>query len=262
MVLAPPLEGQLVVVTGGARGLGLAIAKAFLTARARVLVNFFSTNMDEVRQVQVELAEIAEDFDVYRADVRSAGEVASMFAFAKEQFGQSPSIVVNNAMVANFKFDGDARPKLHELEWSQLDEQLQGFLRGALNTTKAALPGFEELGYGRIINIGTNLLNNPVVPYHQYVAGKGALQAFTRTSAAELGEKNITVNMVSGGLLRITDASQSTPDAVFQTIEAVTPLRRVITPEEVADVVVFFARPEARAVTGQTIQVDGGLVMQ
>jgi 3-oxoacyl-[acyl-carrier protein] reductase len=262
MPLAPPLEGQVVVVTGGSRGLGLAIAKAFLAAGARVLVNYFSTSNEELNERITELFHVVHSLAVYRADVRSANDVASMFAYAKEHFGRPPSVVVNNAMVGNFKFDGDARPKLHELEWSQMDEQLEGFLRGALNTTKAALPGFEELGYGRIINIGTNLLNNPVVPYHQYVAGKGSLQAFTRTCAAELGEKDITVNMVSGGLLRVTDASRSTPDAVFQTIEAVTPLRRVITPEEVADVVVFFARPEARAVTGQTIQVDGGLVMQ
>jgi 3-oxoacyl-[acyl-carrier protein] reductase len=143
-----------------------------------------------------------------------------------------------------------------------MDAQLQGFLRGALHTTQAALPGFEENKFGRIINIGTNLLSNPVVPYHDYTAAKGSLLAFTRTSAAELGPENITVNMVSGGLLKTTRASSATPDAVFDTIQSITPLRRVTTPEEVADVVLFFASPWSRGVTGQDINVDGGLVMR
>jgi 3-oxoacyl-[acyl-carrier protein] reductase len=160
-----------------------------------------------------------------------------------------------------FKFNGDARPKIEDLEWSHMDTQLQGFLRGTLNTTKSALPGFKPQGFGRIINIGTNLLANPVVPYHDYVAAKGSLLAFTRTCAAEAGQYNVNVNMVSGGLLHVTEASQSTPDEVFSLIQNVTPLKRVITPEEVADVVLFLASPWSRAVSGQDVHVDGGLVM-
>ncbi|OQV03186.1 hypothetical protein CLAIMM_08264 [Cladophialophora immunda] len=164
-------------------------------------------------------------------------------------------------MVGDFAFNGDARPKVSDLTWSNFDSQLQGFLRGALNTTQAALPGFEKLGSGRIINIGSNLFQNPVVPYHDYTAAKGALLAFTRTCAADLGPKGVTVNMVSGGLLQVTDASASTPKAVFDHIKAVTPLRKVTTPEDLAGAVLFFASPWSGAVTGQQIVVDGGLVM-
>jgi 3-oxoacyl-[acyl-carrier protein] reductase len=117
-----------------------------------------------------------------------------------------------------------------------------------------------EAGFGRIITIGTNLVQNPVVPYHDYTAAKGALLALTRTMAAELGPSGITVNMVSGGLLRTTDASAATPEAVFDLIAANTPLRRVLTPAEAADTVLFFASPWARGVTGQNLIVDGGLV--
>lgn len=109
-------------------------------------------------------------------------------------------------------------------------------------------------------NIGTNLVQNPVVPYHDYTTAKAGLLAFTRTAAQDLGPYGIHVNMLSGGLLQQTDASQSTPNAVFDLIAASTPLRRVTTPEEFAAAVMMFLSPYARAVTGQNLMVDGGLV--
>ena len=104
------------------------------------------------------------------------------------------------------------------------------------------------------------LFQNPVVPYHDYTAAKAALLSLTRTAAGDLGPDGITVNMVSGGLLRTTDASAATPEAVFDLIAGMTPLRSVTTPEEFADAVLFFASPWSRAVTGQNLVVDGGLV--
>ncbi len=133
-------------------------------------------------------------------------------------------------------------------------------VKGALNLIQAAAPSMRERGFGRIVLIGTNLFQNPVVPYHDYTAAKAALLSLTRTAAAELGPSGITVNMVSGGLLRTTDASRATPEAVFDLIADSTPLRRVTTPEEMADAVLFFASPWSRAVTGQNLIVDGGLV--
>lgn len=98
------------------------------------------------------------------------------------------------------------------------------------------------------------------MPYHDYTAAKGALIAFTRTAARDLDPLGVTVNMVAGGLLRTTDASAATPDAVFDMIAQQTPLGHVTTPEDLADAVLFFASPWASAVTGQTLIVDGGLV--
>ena len=117
-----------------------------------------------------------------------------------------------------------------------------------------------ETGIGRVVNIGTNLFQNPVVPYHDYTAAKAALLSLTRTAAGDLGPSGITVNMISGGLLRTTDASAATPEAVFDLIASMTPLRSVTTPEEFADAALFFASPWSRAVTGQNLVVDGGLV--
>lgn len=248
------LDGQIALVTGSSRGLGLAIAKALRRQGARVVINYIKSE-SEARRVAQQLDGLA-----IQADVTSLTQIEALFDQSKRYFGRPIDIVVNNAL-ADFKFNGDARRKIEDIEWTDFDAQLRTSLQGALNTTKAALPGFKTSEGGRIINIGTNLFFNPVVPYQDYTAGKGALLAFTRTSAAELGPANVTVNMVVGGLLKVTDASKETPEEIFKQIAAVTPLRKVTTPDDVAGAVVFFAGPLAKAITGQQLIVDGGLCM-
>lgn len=249
------LDQQLVIVTGASRGLGAAIARAFLREGAKVVVNY----LNSAERAQALAAGAPDRAIAVQADVRDPAAVAAMFAQASAHFGQPVDTVVNNALPA-FQFNGDARPHAGALDWAQMNAQLEGSVRAALNTTQAALPGMRAAGGGRIINVGTNLVQNPVVPYHDYTTAKAALLAFTRTLSHELGADGITVNMVSGGLLRTTDASAATPDAVFDMIAAGTPLREVTTPEQFADAVLFFASPWSRAVTGQNLIVDGGLV--
>jgi 3-oxoacyl-[acyl-carrier protein] reductase len=250
------LQDQVVLITGSSRGLGLAIARAFHATGARIILNYVHPSSSRAATLAAqELAAIA-----IHGDVTSPTAVQSIFAQAEKHYNHPITVVVNNAL-APFTFNGDARPKLDTITWPAFDAQFKGAVQAALNTTQAALPGFEKLGYGRIINIGSNLVQSPVVPYQDYTTAKGALLAFTRTCAAELGPKGITVNMVSGGLLRVTDASKQTPEEVFEMVKGVTPLRKVTSPEELAGAVLFFASPWARAVTGQNICVDGGLVM-
>ncbi len=249
------LSEQWVLVTGGARGLGSAIVRAVAGTGAGVIINY---NRSESRAR--ELAEqIGDRAIVHQADVTSAEQVLAMFEAVQAEIGEPVAGLVNNALV-DFQFDGDARPKLGEITWGRFQQQVDGALKGALNTMQAALPGMTSRGFGRIVNVGTNLFQNPVVPYHDYTAAKAALLSLTRTASHDLGPAGITVNMVSGGLLRKTDASAATPDAVFDYIAEATPLRRVTTPEEFADAVLFFLSPWARAVTGQNLIVDGGLV--
>ncbi|WP_088147755.1 3-oxoacyl-ACP reductase [Achromobacter denitrificans] len=249
------LDQQLVIVTGASRGLGAAIAQAFLREGAKVVVNY----LNSAERAQALAATAPGRALALRADVRDPAAVAALVAEATAHFGQPVSTVVNNALPA-FQFNGDARPHADTLDWAQMNAQIEGSVRAALNTTQAVLPGMRAAGGGRIINVGTNLVQNPVVPYHDYTAAKAALLAFTRTLSHELGADGITVNMVSGGLLRTTDASAATPDAVFDMIAAGTPLREVTTPAQFADAVLFFASPWSRAVTGQNLIVDGGLV--
>ncbi|PTH59899.1 SDR family oxidoreductase, partial [Staphylococcus arlettae] len=115
--------------------------------------------------------------------------------------------------------------------------------------------------YGAIINIGTNLFQNPVVPYHEYTTAKAGLIGFTRNIAAELGQYGIRANVVSGGLLKTTDASAATSDAVFDLIEQTIPLKSVTSPQDVAHMVAFLASERATGITGQNYTVDGGLTM-
>ena len=250
------IDEQIVLVTGGARGLGVEIVRAFAREGARVVVNFSRSGAaaaDLVRELGAERAV------ALRADVTDDDEVLELVRAARAHFGAPITTVVNNALV-DFQFNGDARPSPETITWADFDAQLRGAVKATLSTTQATLPGMRETGFGRIVNIGTNLFQNPVVPYHDYTAAKAAALSLTRTLSADLGPAGITVNMVSGGLLRTTDASAATPDEVFDLIASGTPLRRAITPAELADAVLFFASPWARAVTGQNLIVDGGLV--
>ncbi len=248
------LSEQTVIVTGGARGLGAAIATAFAREGAKVAINYRNSR-DEAEALAESLGDRAKAF---QADIRDSEAVRRMVSDVTNTLG-APTTLVHNALT-DFSFNGDQRPKLDQLSWEAMTAQLDTAVKGALNLIQSARPAMAAAGFGRIITIGTNLFQNPVVPYHDYTAAKGALLSLTRTAAAELGPLGITVNMVSGGLLRTTQASSATPDAVFELIAASTPLRRVTTPEEAADAVLFFASPWARAVTGQNLIVDGGLV--
>ncbi|WME22921.1 3-oxoacyl-ACP reductase [Brachybacterium sp. GU-2] len=253
---APPLSTQIVLVTGGARGLGRALTEAFLREGARVVIDHLTS---EAAAREIADAHPGRAIAV-RADVRERDQVQALFSQAEAEFGDPVDTVVNNAL-NGFSFDGDARAKAHEIGYEAFAGQFSGAVQGALHTIQSALPGFDRAGSGRVVNIGTNLLQHPVVPYHDYTAAKAALLALTRTFAADLGPRGITVNMVSGGLLRTTDASSATPEAVFDAIAASTPLRSVTTPAELADAVLLLASPWARAITGQNLVVDGGLVM-
>ncbi|MFT3996001.1 MAG: 3-oxoacyl-ACP reductase [Asticcacaulis sp.] len=249
-----PLNQQTVLVTGAGRGLGAAIATAFAREGANVAINYRSSR-EAAEQLAATLGPKAQAF---QADIRNPEEVRAMVEAIEARFG-AVTTVVHNAL-ADYSFNGDARDTLETLDWAHVQAQTQTSVGGALNVIRAVRPAMKAKGFGRIVTIGTNLVQNPVVPYHDYTAAKAALLAFTRTAAAELGPDGITVNMVSGGLLRTTDASAGTPDAIFDLIAASTPLRSVTTPEEAADAVLFFASPWARSVTGQNLIVDGGLV--
>ena len=252
--MSQALADQIVLVSGAGRGLGAAIAAAFAREGARVAINYRHSK----DQAEALAARLGERTLAVAGDVRDASAVRAML----ERIGavwDAPTTLVHNAL-ADYRFNGEARDTLDTLSARALNAQFDTAVNGALNLIQALSPAMAARGFGRIVTLGSNLVQNPVVPYHDYTAAKAALLALTRTAAAELGPRGITVNMVSGGLLRVTDASAATPDAVFDMIADSTPLRSVTTPEEAADAVLFFASPWARAVTGQNLIVDGGLV--
>lgn len=249
-------EKRVALVTGASRGLGRAIAKNFGQKGYAVIVNYLNS---EEKAAEV-VAEIGQDRAIaVKADVRDKAQVESMVKKAVSTFGRI-DVAVNNALV-NFEFNPVTQEKAEDLRWENFNEQFEGSVQSALNVVQAVFPSMKEANYGRIINIGTNLFQNPVVPYHQYTTAKAALLGFTRNMAKELGAYGITVNMVSGGLLKTTDASKVTTPEVFQLIADSSALQRVTTPEDVAEMIGFLGTEAARAVTGQNIVVDSGLTM-
>ena len=245
---------KLVLISGAGRGLGASIAESFVNSGYKVAINYFNSSK-EAADLSRKLGDSAQAF---KADIRDENEISNMYKEINSHFSSYPDILVNNAM-ANYVFNGDLRKKAEDISWKEIQDHLDVTIKGSLNLIQALTPKMKDKKFGRIINIGTNLVQNPVVPYHDYTIAKGGLLALTRTFAKDLGQFGITVNMVSGGLLKVTDASAATPDEVFEAIAQMTPLQKVTTVQDLADAVVFFASDASRAITGQNLTVDGGL---
>ncbi|MFA8439717.1 3-oxoacyl-ACP reductase [Pueribacillus sp. YX66] len=247
---------RTVLVTGSSRGLGAAIARTVAQQGHYVVVNYYKSK-DSAEALVSEIGD--EQAIAIQADVTNREEVDALVTKATEHFGKI-DVVVNNALV-NFKFDPNAQKPFTELAWEDYEGQLNGTIKAAFHVIQSVLPQFIERKSGSIINIGTNLFQNPVVPYHEYTTAKAGLIGFTRNIAAELGQHGINANVVSGGLLKTTDASAVTTPEVFDLIAQSTPLKKVTTPQDVANMVAFLASEAANGITGQNITVDGGLTM-
>ena len=245
---------KLVLVSGAGRGLGASIAESFVNSGYKVAINYFNS----AKEAEDLYRKLGDSVQAFKADIRDENEISNMYKEINSHFSSYPDILVNNAM-ANYVFNGDLRKKAEDISWKEIQDHLDVTIKGSLNLIQALTPKMKDKKFGRIINIGTNLVQNPVVPYHDYTIAKGGLLALTRTFAKDLGQFGITVNMVSGGLLKVTDASAATPDEVFEAIAQMTPLQKVTTVQDFADAVVFFASDASRAITGQNLTVDGGL---
>ncbi|RXH51466.1 3-oxoacyl-ACP reductase [Kurthia gibsonii] len=247
---------KTVVVTGGSRGLGAVIVKTLAQQDFQVVINYYQSKEAAEKLV----AEIGEDKAIaIQADVTNRKEVDQLMNMATEHFDQIDA-VVNNALI-DFKFDPIKQKSFKDLSWDDYQKQLDGTLKAAFNTSQSVIPQFIERKNGSIISIGTNLFQNPVVPYHEYTTAKAALIGFTRNLASELGVYGIRANVVSGGLLKTTDASAVTTPEVFDLISQSTPLRKVTTPQDVANMVAYLCSEKAHGITGQNFTVDGGLTM-
>ncbi|MEM9809122.1 MAG: SDR family oxidoreductase, partial [Cyanobacteria bacterium P01_D01_bin.56] len=167
----------------------------------------------------------------------------------------------NNAL-PTYKFDPTAPyTSVETVQWENFSQQIDGAIKGAFNMVRAVVPQMKAQHFGKVINISTNLVYNPVVTYYDYTTAKAGLVGLTRNLATELGQYGIRVNLIAGGLLRTTDASSTTTDEVFNLVANSTPLRQAISVEEFAQSVLLFASDWSNAITGQSIAVDGGLTM-
>ena len=249
---------RAILVTGASRGIGAAIAKAFAAEGGIVVVNY-RTNEAAAEAVVAECRALGGEALAIAADVTSPEAVAAMATRIAEEAGRL-DVVVNNAF-APYRFDPDNRARFWETPWEAYEQQFEGAVKAAYTVSRAMLPLLQRRGGGAIVNLASDLVTRPSIPYHDYTTAKAALVGFSRNLAAELGPLGIRVNCVAPGLVYPTQASAATPEEVREMLIAQTPLRRIATPEDIAGPVLFLASDWSRFVTGQMLHVDGGLVM-
>lgn len=252
-------EGKVILVTGSSRGIGAAIAKAFAAEGGAVVVNYLS-NEPAAAAVVDSCKELGGDAVAIRADVGVEQDVTRLVENSLDAFGRV-DVLVNNAF-RPYAFDPETRKRFEELAWDDYQLQFNGAVRPAYLLCQALQPVFRQHAQGSVINMVSDLVEQPVIPYHDYTTAKSALVGFTRNLAAELGPLGVRVNCVAPGLVWPTDASRATKEAVKNDIVAQTPLRRVARPEDVTGPVLFLASQWSGFMTGQTLYVDGGLVMR
>ena len=251
-------QGKVVLITGASRGIGAAIARAFAKEKAFVIVNYLQ-NKEAAEQVVSSCIELGGDAWAFQTDVTSEQAVQGMIEQVLLEMGRI-DVVVNNAFKP-YIFNPDDRKMFWELKWEDYQSQLDGALRSTHYMCQAVLPAMKKQSQGSIINIISNLVERPIVPYHEYNTAKTALMGYSRNLAAELGPFGIRVNCVAPGLVYPTDASRYTKEDMKEMIIAQTPLRRIALPEDIAGPVLFLASDWSQFITGQTLLVDGGFVM-
>jgi len=252
-------HGQIVLVTGASRGIGAAIARAFAHEGATVVINHLANDAAAAETVAACRAAGGDAWAI-KADVGDPQAVRAMVDAILLEAGRI-DVVVNNAF-RPYTFDPRRRALFGDLRWDDYQAQFGGAVGGAFHVCQAVLPQLRQQARGCIVNIATNLVDNPVVPYHDYTTAKAALVAFSRNLAVELGPLGLRVNCVAPGLVYPTQASQSTPEAFRASLTAATPLRRIARPEDIAGPVLFLASDWSGFMTGQVLFVDGGLVMR
>jgi 3-oxoacyl-[acyl-carrier protein] reductase len=248
------LDGRVALVTGASRGFGRAIALGFAAEGADVAVNYH-TNATGAAEVAAALQKLGRRALVVEADVASEDEVRELVAATLSRFGRL-DVLVNNAGIME-------RGLFADVPVSSYARMFATNVTGTMLCTRAALPAMIERRYGRIVNVSSQLARAGVGTggFAAYAATKGAIEAFTRAVAHEVGEHGITVNAISPGGID-TDMSRAvmTPEYRARRTKEL-PVRHLGTLDDVAYAALCLVDEAAGYLTGQVLQVNGGWVM-
>ncbi len=243
------MNGQVALVTGGIRGIGLAIGERLMNRGVRVAAGY-SSNADAAQLFHDKYAD--HGVTIHQGNIGSNDDCVRVIGEVLEQHGQL-DILINNA---GMTVDKTVR-KMTPDEW---DHVIHVNLSGAFYLARAVLQHMLDRGYGRIINISSVIGSAGGFGQANYAAAKSGLFGLTMSLALETASKGITINSVTPGFIA-TDMTAAVPPAAMEKVIARIPVGRLGEPNEVARVVEFLADPESGYITGQVYPVNGGLYM-
>ncbi len=242
--------GQTAIVTGSARGFGRAIARRLAKGGARVAVA--DVNLAGVEETAKLVKQDGGDATPMQLDVTSAASVQAVVDRALATYGNRIDILVNNAGIQILQ-------PIEETTEEQWDRVITVNLKGQFLTCRAVIPIMKKQGRGHIVNIASvGARNGGTFAGVHYIASKGGVIALTKKLGKELGQYGIVVNGVNPGP-SLTDMMADWPRTIVDGVIKNTPLGRMAEPEDIADAVAFLASDAARFVTGETIEVNGGM---
>ncbi len=245
------LNGKVVLVTGASRGIGRTIAIELAKAGAKVAVNY-SGSEQKANEVVDEIKALGQEAFAIQANVSDADSVTNMVKEVISTFG-SLDILVNNAGITR----DNLLMRMKEEEW---DDVININLKGVFLCTKAVTRQMMKQRSGKIINIASivGVSGNP--GQANYVAAKAGVIGLTKTTAKELASRNINVNAVAPGFIT-TEMTDKLPEDVKNEMLKLIPLARFGETTDISGVVLFLASDHSKYITGQTLHIDGGMVM-
>jgi 3-oxoacyl-[acyl-carrier protein] reductase len=243
------LSNRVALVTGASRGLGESIAVKLGERGAAVAVNYFASP-EKAQRVVERIKQAGGRAAAFKADVRDEEQVTRLVADVEQTLGPVDVLVPNGTGPQPFI-------KLENLTWRACLDQLEFFVKSPVLLAKAAVPGMKQRRWGRIVNIGSEVLEKGVPEFSNYVSAKGAQLGLTRSWAMELAPHGITVNIVSPGWIP-TERHRDEPEEAKRAYAATVPMRRMGVPDDIGEAVAFLATDAANFITGQKLSVNGG----
>jgi 3-oxoacyl-[acyl-carrier protein] reductase len=255
------LRGKVALVTAASRGLGRAIAEAMAAEGASLVI--CARGADALEEARAAIAQRAGvDVEMVAADVATAQGIARVWQSARDRFGRVDILVTNAG--------GPPSGPFESLEWDAWQQAVELTLRSAVELTRLVLPGMKERRWGRLINVTSIAVKQPVDGLMLSNSLRAAVTGFARTLANEVARYGVTVNNILPGYTRTERVEQLnaataaregiTPEDVSRRIEAQIPMRRLGEPGEFAALAAFLASEQAAYITAQSIAVDGGWI--
>lgn len=249
------MTNRVALVTGAARGIGAAICRHFSNLGYDILLNY-NRSAEAAEKLATEISQKTKA-KLFQADVGNPDQVNALFAFCRKEFGRL-DVLVNNA---SYSSSTSWNVPVEKVDWKELTKTLDVDLKGTMLCSHAAFTLMQPQGSGKIVNFSSSAALQGDVPTYTYIPAKVAIVGVTRALARAFAPA-VQVNCVAPGSIA-TDWIQHwklTPEDL-EAIAKETPLRRIGKPEEVAELVALLASPTCTFITGQTVVIDGGILM-